>query len=188
MNVYDAIQTRRSIRKFKQNAIPHEDLVKLVDCARLAPYGANMQPLKFMVIDDEKRLADMFPATKWAAYLPDGSPKEEERPVAYIAILGDRNIKANGSFDVEAGAAGTTMILEAMELGIASCWLGALDRGALKKVLALPEHLELIQLVAFGYPAQKSRAVEYQGDVKYFVDGDGAVNVPKRSLDEVLVK
>ena len=189
MNVYDAIMKRRTIRKFSQKKLAKEQLVKLADCARMAAFGANMQPLKFAVIDDKKTLDAMFPSIKWAGYLADGAPKENERPVAYIAILGDNTIKPNGAFETEAGAAVTTMMLAAEEDGIASCWLGAIDRDALSDLLKIPEKLSLLYLLALGFPAQESKAVEMtDGDVKYFVDADGVVNVPKRGLDEVLIE
>ena len=50
MNVYDAIMKRRTIRKFEQKTVSEDNLVKLVDCARVAAYGANVQPLKFMIV------------------------------------------------------------------------------------------------------------------------------------------
>ena len=52
MNVYDAIMKRRTIRKFEQKAVSEDNLVKLVDCARVAAYGANVQPLKFMIVNN----------------------------------------------------------------------------------------------------------------------------------------
>lgn len=188
MNVYDAIMERRTIRKFTQREIPREDLIKLVDCARVAAYGANAQPLKFAVVTDKKMLDDIFPSTKWAAYLTDGAPKENERPTAYIAVLGDKSIKQNGAFEVEAGAAVTTMMLEAVEMGLASCWLGAIQRDNIKRVLELDENLDVAYLLALGYPNQKSRMVKMDDDIKYFETEDGCLNVPKRSLDEVLIE
>lgn len=188
MNVYDAIMARRTIRKFTQKEIAQEDLTKLVDCARMAAYGANVQPLKFAVVTDKKLLDDIFPSTKWAGYLTDGAPKENERPTAYVAVLGDRSIKQNGAFEVEAGAAVTTMMLEAVEMGLASCWLGAIQRDEIKKTLNLDDNLDIVYLLALGYPDQKSRAVEMNGDIKYFEDGDGVINVPKRPLKEILIK
>lgn len=188
MNVYDAIMKRRTIRKFTQKEIDKNDLIKLVDCARVAAYGSNMQPLKFAIITDKKMLDDIFPFTKWAGYLSDGAPKKDERPTAYIAVLGDKSIKPNGAFEVEAGAAVTTMMLEAAELSIASCWLGAIARNDIKTLLGLDENLDVLYLLALGYPNQESRMVEMKGDVKYFENGDGSISVPKRSLDEVLIK
>lgn len=188
MNVYDAIMKRRTIRKFEQKKVDGEMLAKLVDCARVAAYGANVQPLKFAVVDDEEMLKKLYPFTKWAGALADGAPKENERPTAYIAVLGDKSIKSNGVFEVEAGAAVTTMMLEAVEMGLATCWLGAIARDSIKKTLAIPENLDVVYLLAVGYPMQQSRMVEMKDDVKYYESEDGTINVPKRSLDEVLIK
>lgn len=187
MNVYDAIMSRRTIRKFKQDKIDKNDLIKLVDCARMAAYGANLQPLKFAVIDDESKMNEIFPFIKWAGYLEDGAPKENERPRAYIAVLGDKTLKASDTYETESGAAVTTMMLAAEEMGIASCWLGAIQRDKIKKALALDDNLKVVYLLALGYPMQKSEPVEFVGDVKYYLDGE-TLKVPKRSIDEVLVK
>ncbi|MCH5210597.1 MAG: nitroreductase family protein [Oscillospiraceae bacterium] len=189
MNVYDAIMNRRTIRKFEQKAVKREDLTKLVDCARVAAYGANVQPLKFAFIDNKETLSNIYPFTKWAGALTDGAPKENERPAAYIAVLGDKNIKKNGGFEVEAGAAVTTMMLEAVEMGLATCWLGAIMRDEIKRTLSLDETLDVVYLLAVGYPMQKSRMVDMKnGEVKYFESEDGTINVPKRPLDEVLIE
>ena len=104
-------------------------------------------------------------------------------------MLGDRSIKSGGGFEVEAGAAVTTMMLEAVELGLATCWLGAIDREGIKKLLDIDEKFDVAYLLAVGYPMQKSRMTEMKdGSVKYFEGDDGSINVPKRSLDEVIVK
>ncbi len=189
MNVYDAVMARRTIRKFKQEKINKDMLIKLVDCARVAAYGANVQPLKFAVIDNADLLEKIYPFTKWAGCLTDGAPKENERPVAYIAVLGDTSVKPNKMFETEAGAAVTTMILEAVEMGLGSCWLGAIMRDEIKKVIKADDNLDVVYLLALGYPAQESRMVDMKnGDTKYFEDENGVINVPKRSLDEVLIE
>lgn len=187
MTVYEAIQKRRTIRKFQQKKIDRENLIKLIDCARVAAYGANIQPLKFAVIDNKEQLDAIFPYTKWAGYLPDGAPAENERPTAYIAILGDKSLKSSNTFEVEAGSAAATIMLEAVEMELGSCWLGAIDRDNIKNILRLSENLSVVYLIALGYPAQESRICEFRGDVKYFEDADKVINVPKRSLDEIIV-
>lgn len=189
MNVYDAIMQRRTIRKFAQEPVDRDKLIKLIDCARVAAYGANMQPLKFAIIDDKEQLNSIYPLTKWAGALADGAPRDGERPTAYIAVLCDKGIRANGAAEVEAGAAVTTMMLEAVEMGLATCWLGAIQRDEIKQVLKLAPELDVLYLLALGYPMQKSRMVEMtDGNVKYFESEDGTINVPKRTLDEVIVK
>ena len=188
MNVKEAIFARRTIRKFTREKVTEEQLLTLIDCARVAAYGANMQPLKFRPVTDDGELDSVFPHIKWAGYLKDGAPKDGERPTAYIAVYGDLNIRANGAFETDAGAAVTNMMLEAVELGLATCWLGAINREKISEILGAPENLTLLYLLAVGHPAQESRIIDMRGgDVKYFIDSDNAVNVPKRSLEEILI-
>lgn len=189
MNVREAIEKRRTVRKFAQTKIDKADLHELIDCARLAAYGANLQPLKFKTILDEKQLEDIFSHIKWAGYLQDGAPKDGEKPNAYIAVLGDTDIKKNGTFETDAGAAITTMMLRATELCLGTCWLGAINRDEISKLLNLPENLRLLYLLAVGVPMQNSRICEMKdGDVKYFMDGEDVLNVPKRALTDIVIE
>ena len=189
MEVSKALLERRTIRKFTQEPIAEKDLLDLIEYARLAAYPANLQPLKFAVVRDKDLCNEIFPNTKWAAYLPNGSgtPEEEHRPTAYIMILGDKSIK--NSFEVEAGAAITSMMLGAWEKGIASCWFGSLNRGNIMNILNLSEdEYSLVYVLALGYPAQESQISEMKdNDVKYYVDENNNYHVPKRSMEEILV-
>ena len=158
MNVYDAIMKRRTIRKFEQKTVSEDNLVKLVDCARVAAYGANVQPLKFMIVNNSEILQKIYPMTKWAGYLADGAPKEDERPAAYIAILGDSSIKSNKMYEVEAGAAVTTMMLEAVEMGLGTCWLGAIQRDEIKKLLDANDFINYNFDLIYGWPKSTKEA------------------------------
>ncbi len=184
MNIKEAIKNRRSIRRFEQRPVSRDILLDLIDCARLAPYPANIQPLKFAAVGTKALTDKIFDCTKWAGYLENGTPAIDERPVAYILILGDKDIK--GDFKCETGIAGSHIVLGAMEYGLASCWLGALKRDRLAEILKLPANLEVQDVVALGYPMQESRPVEMTDSVKYYLDQDGILNVPKRSIEDVI--
>ena len=69
--------------------------MKCVDAARLSPSAMNRQPLKYVIVNDEKLLSEVFNTTSWAGYLPDYGPTEEEMPRAYIVVLLDREIRKN---------------------------------------------------------------------------------------------
>ena len=187
METSKALLGRRTIRKFTQEKLNSDDLNRLLEYARLAAYPANMQPLKFALITEDKKLKEIFPFTKWAGYLPEtGTPCEGERPTAYIAILGDKSIKE--SFEVEAGAAITSMMLGAYDLGIASCWLGSIDRKKLLEVFRLSaDKYDLLYLLALGYPAQESDVSEAINSIKYFEQPGGKISVPKRPLEEIII-
>ncbi len=186
MNMIATMKQRRSIRKFAQTPIDGTILRELVDVARLAPYPMNLQPLKFAIVDTPKDCHALYAYTKWAGYLTNGAPSEDERPLAYIVILCDVSIKANGDFGREIGIAGSHLVLGAATYGIASCWLGALDRARIAALLDLPTYLSVGDVIALGYPKQESKAVPLTNDVKYFYDHDGVLNVPKRRLEDVI--
>lgn len=187
MDVKTALLERRTIRKFKQNPIPKHDLLTIVDYARFAAYPGNNQTLRFAIIDNKPLVDAVFEHTRWAGYLADGTPRIDERPTAFIAVLGDKTVKS--TFEVEAGAAVTSMMLGAFDMGIGSCWIGSLNRTEVMKALNLSEDdYSLVYILALGYPAQESRACEMKdGDIKYFLDDENILNVPKRSLDEIII-
>jgi nitroreductase len=194
MNVNEAATQRRTIRKFKQQPVERKLLEKYVDAARLAPTASNMQPLKFMIVDNPHKAAAVFEHVKWAGYIaPAGNPKEGERPVAFIVILADTEIKKAG-YELDAGAAAQSIFLTAWEDGVGTCWMGAIDRDKIREVLSIPERYVINTVVALGYMAEHPVAedISAQGvlkdSVKYYKDGQGVLHVPKRTLKEVLVE
>ena len=188
MNTEEAIKQRRSIRKFKQEKLKIEDIRAIIDCGRYAATGANLQPLKYAVANDEKMVEKIYPLTKWAGYLTDWEPNENERAVCYIAILCDTEIKQVENAKTDAGAAAALMMVGAYARGIGSCELGAIKREEIKKLLMLSENLVIMDLIALGYPAQEGSTFDISDSVRYYFDELGNVHVPKRTLDEIIVK
>ena len=182
MNVYDAIVSRRTIRKFRQTPIPEDVLKKMINAARLAPQASNLQPIKYIVVDDKDLLEPVFATTKWAAYIaPEGTPKPGERHVAYVVILVDLELR-NSGYDTDAGAAVENLILAGVGEGIGSCWIGSVDRDRLRELLGIPERYIIHSIVALGYPAESPVAVEAKGCIKYYKDETGTLHVPNRPL------
>jgi len=185
MNIYEAILKRRTIRKFKQEQIPLEVLKKLANAARVAPSASNMQPLKYLIVNEKNKVKEIFKYISWAgAIRPEGNPKEGEEPTAYILMLCDKEVRKDG-FDTDAGAAMENLILAGVEEGIGSCWMGAIDRGNITKLLSIPERFTIHTLVSLGYIGESPVMEDEEGSLKYYKDETGCLHVPKRKFEDV---
>jgi nitroreductase len=185
----DLIRKNRSYRRFEQDtAIDTETLRGLVDLARLSASGANLQPLRFMLVNDPDTNAEVFAQLGWAGYLKDWpGPVEGERPSAYIVILGD--LEVSKSFGVDWGIAAQSIMLGAAELGLGGCMIGSINRPEVRSTLAIPERFKILLVLALGKPKEQVviDPVGPDGSVKYWRDTNGVHHVPKRSLDELVV-
>lgn len=186
MSLYELILTRRTIRQFRQDPIERETLRKLVDAARLAPSGANRQPLEFVVVDEDHIKKKLFPTLKWAGYIaPHGNPKIGYEPTAYIVVLANTSIRAKG-YEWDAGAAIEHIILTAWEEGIGSCWIASVDRERVRKIFLIPERYNIDSVVALGYPAEEPKIERLVDSVEYWKDDRDQLHVPKRALESVI--
>ena len=109
-SAYMNIKNRRTIRKYIQKTVPEEVLLKCVDAARLSPSGANMQPLSYVIVNDQKLLKPVFNTLSLAGYLPDYRPKEEEMPKAYIIILIENKFVRTPNHDAGIAATSISMV------------------------------------------------------------------------------
>lgn len=190
MNIKELVFKNRSVRRFYQEyKIDLETLAGLVELAQYSASGANKQPLKFYLSSDPKKNATIFPNLRWAGYLDDWSgPEEGERPSAYIVILGDKRI--SDSFGSDHGIAAQSMLLGAVEQGLGGCMIGSVQRVKLHRELGLPDEFQVLLVLALGKPKETVvvKPVGPGGNIKYWRDDDGVHYVPKRSLDELIVK
>ena len=189
MSGMDKLLTRRTYRRFAQKAVPQDVVEDIIEAVRLSSCGANRQAVRLVVVNKPEDVAEVQPLVKWAAYLPpeQGTPKADELPTLYVAVVQDTAIP--GDLNTDTGIALANMTLAAWDKGVGSCIMGAMDRRALTKLLALPDGVRLCYMVALGYPTHASKLVEMQdGSVKYYLDENRGYCVPKRSMDEVLLK
>ena len=109
-----------------------KSLKRCVNTARLAPSASNLQPLEYIVVDDDQLLPQVFSPLFWSAYIsPAGNPPQGKRPKAYIIILKNRDIEVS-SPTYDAGAAMKNLILVALEEGIGSCHIASGDKNKLR--------------------------------------------------------
>lgn len=178
----------RSYRRFDQSyPITRETLVDLVGLARLAASGRNAQPLKYFLCAETVLNEEIFQTLAWAGYLKDWpGPVEGERPSGYIIVLLDHRI-ADHCF-CDDGIAMQNILLGAVEKGLGGCILRAFNRPKLSTLLHLPDHLEILDVIALGKPIEQVVVTQVgpDGDIKYYRDSQDTHFVPKRSIDELV--
>lgn len=187
----DLVYACRTYRRFYEEVrISEEELLELVDMARMTAFSANFQTLKYAVCHTKEDAEKIFPSLVWAAALPDWSgPEPGERPSAYIIILSDLSLGVKRL--IESGLAAQTIMLGAAEKGYGGCILGSVQRDSLSKALGINQERYAIELVlALGKPKEQVVVVPVgtDGSVKYYRDEHNVHYVPKRSLEDVLFK
>jgi nitroreductase len=189
MNFEQLILLNRSYRRFDHSKpIDTATLRYLVDIARRTPSAANRQPLKYILVGEARGCAMLFRHLKWAGALKGwGGPAENERPTAYIIVLGDKEIAANPGCDH--GIACQSMLLAAAERGLGGCMLGAIDRDSIRRDFLIPERYDILLVVALGVPAEKCVLEDMKpgASVDYYRDAQSVHHVPKRPLDEIIL-
>jgi len=186
----ELILKNRSYRRFyEEENIDNSTLADLVDLARLSASGANKQPLKYITSTNREINEKIFSCLAWAAYLKDwDGPEKGERPNAYIIILGDKNIST--SFGCDHGIAAQSILLGAVEKGYGGCIIGSIKKEDLSRLLMIPDQFEILLVIALGKPKEKIiiEEISSNGDIKYYRDENGIHHVPKRKLEDIIIK
>ncbi len=183
MELMDTIGKRRSIRKFTDDPVPENLIDELLEAARLAPSGSNIQPWRFSVIrskETKKQLEEVTPY-KFAVKAPvtiaccadttvldkrDQRVKELLDLGAFTDVEMDdpssgkyqksltEFISQMGYLAMNVAIAVEHMVLRATDLGLGSCWIGRIDTEKTREILGLSDDVRVICLLPVGYPAQ----------------------------------
>ena len=141
MDVFEAIQKRKSVRSYEQAPVPKDVLMKLLEAARLAPSAAKIQPWHFIVVTDSqkrKALSKGFFA-KFLVNVP-----------AVIVACGDTKASPDW-YAVDTSLALENMVLAATGEGLGTCCIGSFNEKSIKELLKIPQNLSVVALLAVGY-------------------------------------
>lgn len=155
MSVLDIIKRRRSTRRYKDDEIPEEVLFRVMEAARLAPSGKNLQPWKFILVkekDLKEKLAraargQMFIAKAPVIIAACGFPEQS------YAHMG--NYMKSWPIDVTISI--DHLMLQAEEEGLGTCWIGAFEEKEVKPLLGVPDDVRVLALTPLGYPDEVPR-------------------------------
>jgi nitroreductase len=171
-DIWDVFHNRRSVRKFKSDAIPEADILKIIDAARMAPTSGNQQPWKFLVIRNKAIITSLMEAClKLSLARYDANPSSNETraqfeekmrttlstgyfsaPV-FIVVLTDNNSTYNEYNHWDGPLAAGYLMLAARALGYGTVFItDAIPENVTKEVLQIPDNYTRVCITPLGVP------------------------------------
>lgn len=154
-----SIEMRRSIRKYKDEAVSDADILRLIESARLAPSGSNTQPWHFIVVKDKslkQRIAEVSQNQKWMVAAP-----------AFIVCIADIRARVKEASKLvldensseeevkqiirDTSIATEHILLTATSLGLGSCWVAWFTQNEIRPVLNIPSDKYVVGIITLGY-------------------------------------
>lgn len=158
MKLLDAINKRRSIRKFKDKNVKWADVLEAIDAALKTPLAGNISTLRFIIITEQET------KNKLAQYSDQLWISEADTIVAVCSdttnlqqMYDDR---ADKYAKLQVGAAIQNFMLRLTELGLSSCWVGAYLDSEIKRHLKVPDHINVEALLPIGYADETPKKIK----------------------------
>lgn len=153
MSILDVIRRRQSIRKYQPTPVPEDVLNSVLEAARLAPSGKNLQPWRFIVVRDTETKERLALASAGQSFIA-------EAPVVIVACGFPEQCYARmgrymKSWPVDVAIALEHLMLQAAEVNLGTCWIGAFEETEVKVILGVPDDVKVLALTPLGYPAEK---------------------------------
>ena len=184
------VEAARTCRRFHEDKpLSMADLEWLVECARLSPSGRNAQELRFILVGQGETCQKLFALTRWAGALKDwGGPHPGERPTAFIVVLAPEGGKEAHCWDT--GIACQTIQLAATSKGWGCCMIQSFDHQAVPALLEIPQGMKPALVLGLGVAKEERRVAPMpeNGSFSYWRDAEQVHYVPKRDVDELVVK
>jgi nitroreductase len=170
MEVFEAIKTRRSIRKYKSTPVDDKTIELVLEAARWAPSWHNSQCRRFIVVRDSK-IKDKIADTSIAVSdRPNrGAEAIRNAPVAIVACaeLGKSGYSAREPrelvtdkgdwFMFDVALAMQNLTLAAHSLGLGTVHIGAFDAKKAANILGVPEGFAVVSMTPLGYPDEEPK-------------------------------
>jgi len=145
MDVFEAVQERRSIRVYQDKPVPREKLEKILEAGRLAPSAKNIEPWHFIAVTDaaKRKILSKGIYAKFVA----------ESPVVIVAC-GDKKASPDW-YAIDIALAVENMVLTAVSEGLGTCCVGSFIEKDVKEALKIPDNYEVLMMLAVGYVRDK---------------------------------
>jgi nitroreductase len=142
VQVFDAVRTVLAVRNYQDKPVPPDIVRQIVEAGRLTASSMNAQPWHFIVVQNRDTLRQL------GALAPTG-PYVAQAPLAVVVAIEKTRFAVS-----DASRAIQSMILTAWSEGLGSNWVGFLGLTEVKSLLGVPDDLDVLAILPFGYPAQ----------------------------------
>jgi len=149
MNLDKIIQSRKSVRNFKGKKPDWRDIIECIDSVRYAPMAGNNFSLKFIIVSDAENILKISEASQQPFI-------SQAKYVIIVCSDTTRTINAFGKkgevfVRQQAGAAIENLLLKLHEKGLSTCWIGHFIENHIKKILTIPDKIQIEALFPIGY-------------------------------------
>ena len=153
MNLDKAIKKRHSVKRFKLKKPDYGKILEAIEAATKGPLAGNIPTLKFMLISDKEKIAQ----------LAEASTQDFVGSTHYVVVVCSdpsncvRSYEKRGEMYClqQAGAAIQNFLLKITEMKLATCWVGAFSDKTVKRILKIPDNVRVDGLFPVGYELGK---------------------------------
>jgi nitroreductase len=148
MEVFEAIRTLLAVRQYQERPVPEPVLYRILEAGRLSASAMNKQPWHFVVVQDQAMLRQLGAMVRTGPYIA-------EAPLAVVVVVEQSRFAVS-----DASRAIQDMMLAAWGEGVGSNWVGFGGLEEVNVLLGIPNDLDVLAIVPFGYPAEPVGAGE----------------------------
>lgn len=159
MDFDNVMRKRHSIRKYSMKKVSFDQITEICEAARFAPMAGNIYTIKLIIVSDEKKKQELSEAALGQEFIVKAS---------YIIVVCSNlaqlkrtySTKAEAYARQQAGAAIQNILLKTTDLGLASCWIGAFDQNAIKRILRIPDDIQIECLLPIANSMEEPREIK----------------------------
>jgi len=152
MDVFEAIQKRFSVRSYTPAPVEPEKLLAVLDAARQAPSANNRQEWRFIVVEDPRTREKLAVAAKNQSFVATAPVV-----IACLAVTDHHRMSCGQlCYPIDVSIAIDHITLAATALGLGTCWIGAFLTEEVRRILSIPEDVEIVELLTLGYPTHET--------------------------------
>jgi nitroreductase len=173
MDLHEALRAYQPCTRYLPKQIPDDKLKAVLSAARLAPSQNNMQPWRFIVVQDDERKRLLSQACPKGKVLVDA-------PVVVVALAVEEDIPFTiggyiSAYPLDVAVSVRQMQLAATAEGLGTMWIADFHEDKVRAVLGVPEGIHPLAIIPLGYPAEPN------GN-----NGKSVVPEGRKSLNEIV--